>query len=158
MAGWRDVARSVREREGWDNRANRDDSPPIAPIVPIVPANPARTLREWSAALARVDPRNPLHDLPRLRWGRLIADVEWLLEGFGQQAAVDGWSALDLFGVLPGRDGWGGIADRLCASRSLLMTADRASWRRVTSGSSESYARAAGSMPLLVPMWEAERV
>lgn len=157
MSGWRDVARSVREQEGWDNRDDRDKMPgsePIGAIVPNVPANPARTFREWSAALARLDLKSPLHGLTRSRWGHLVDDADWLLEHFGQQAAREGWSALDLFGVLPGRDAWGGIADRLRSSRSLVMSADRAAWRRVINGAPETYARGMGELVKHVLLWE----
>ena len=159
MAGWRDVARSVREQEGWDNRDDRDKLPcsePIGAIVPKVPANPARTFREWSAALARLDLKSPMHGLPVGRWGVLVEDADWLLEHFGPQAAADGWSAADLFSVLPGRDGWGGIADRLRGSRSLVMSADRAAWRHVANGEPETYARGMGDLVKQVPLWSAE--
>ena len=91
--------------------------------------------------------------LTRLRWGQLIGDADWLLDNFGEQAARDGWSALDLFGVLPGRDGWGGIADRLSASRSLVMSADRAAWRRVVNGEPETFARGLGETVRMVSLW-----
>ena len=96
----------------------------------------------------------PLHGLGGNRWRGLYNDAEWLLDHFGQQAARDGWSALDLFGVLPGRDAWGGIADRLRSSRSLVMTADLALWRRLITGSPESYARGASEVPQLVALWD----
>ena len=159
MTGWRDVARSVREQEGWHNRDDRHERSQTGanvPIVPNVPANPARSLREWSAALARVDLAAPLPGLPRPRWCQLIDDAKWLLSNFGQQAARDGWSALDLFGVLPGRDGWGGMADRLRASRSLVMGADVARWRRVINGEPESFARGLGGTVPMIALWECE--
>lgn len=156
MASWRDVARSVREQEGGDNRDDRDSSSvssPIVPIVPNVPANPMRTLREWSAALAGLDLKSPLHGLSIGRWGVLVDDAHWLLEHFGQQTAADGWSAADLFSVMHGRDVWGGIADRLCGSRSLVISADRAAWRRVVNNEPETYARGMGELVKHVLLW-----
>lgn len=97
-----------------------------------------------------------MHGLPVGRWGVLVDDADWLLENFGQQAAADGWSAADLFSVMPGRDGCGGIADRLCGSRSLVMSADRAIWRRVVNGEPETFARGLGETVRMVPLWETE--
>jgi hypothetical protein len=57
-----------------------------------------------------MDLARPLPGLDASRSGQLIRDACWLLEHFGRQAACDGWPAADLFGVLPGQDGWGGIA------------------------------------------------
>lgn len=112
--------------------------------------------REWRANLMRLEARRPLHGLARNRWAMLFDDADWLFENFAGQAAREGWSALDLFGVLPGRDAWGGIADRLRSSRSLVMSSDRASWRRVVNGEPESFARGLGETVRMVPLWQTE--
>lgn len=117
-------------------------------------ANPREALAGWRAQLDRLSLATPLHRLAADRWRRLVEDADWLLEHFGNAAARDGWSALDLFGVMPGRDAWGGIADRLRASRSLVMSPDIARWRRVINGEPESFARGGGEFPRLVAMWE----
>lgn len=111
--------------------------------------------REWRAHLMRLDPTKPLHGLSRARWGELVDDADWLFETHALRAAGDGFSVFDLFGVMPGRDGWGGVADRLRASRSLVMSADVAKWRRVINGEPESFARGLGETVRMVPIWEA---
>lgn len=120
------------------------------------PNNSSQTLKDWRSSLHRVSLDRAHHGLARARWGQLIDDADWLLEHFGQQVAGDGWSALDLFGVLPGRDAWGGIADRLRSSRSLVMATDRAMWRRVVNGAPESFARGLGETVRMVPLWQTE--
>ena len=114
----------------------------------------ASLCREWRAELIRLDPLAPRHGLAVGRWGTLLGDADWLLDHFGNQAGRDGWSALDLFGVIPGRDGWGGLADRLRASRSLVMGADVARWRRVINGEPESFARGLGGTAQMIALWE----
>ena len=116
--------------------------------------NPRQTFDSWRSSLEPLDWDVPLHGLSSTRWERLLTDAEWLLSNFGQQAARDGWSDLDLFGVLPGRDGWGGIAERLRASRSLVMGADVARWRRVINGEPESFARGLGGTAQMIALWE----
>ena len=116
--------------------------------------SPIAMVKEWRGNLARLDVVQPGHRLERGRWGQLLADADWLLDNFSEQASRDGWSALDLFGVLPGRDGWGGIADRLCASRSLVMGGAVTRWRRVINGEPESFARGLGSTVPMIALWE----
>lgn len=107
--------------------------------------SPTALLNEWDRALASVDPHKPPDAYRPGRWLTLVDDACWLFDHFAAQAARDGWSTADLFGVLPGRDAWGGIADRLRGSRSLMMTADRACWRRVINDAPEQFNR--GSCP-----------
>ena len=114
----------------------------------------AARCREWRAYLMRLHPTKPLHGLSRARWCGLLDDADWLFENYALRAATDGWSACDLFGVLPGRDAWGGIADRFRASRSSMRTADVARWRRVVNGEPESFARGLGDTVQMVPLWE----
>jgi len=125
--------------------------------VPSVGAltKPHEAFPAWRAQLLRLSGDTPLHGLERSRWWQVLDDARWLLDHFGQSAARDGWSALDLFGVLQGRDAWGGIADRLRASRSLVMTADVARWRRIINGEAESFARGMGETVRMVPIWDA---
>jgi hypothetical protein len=94
-----------------------------------------------------------MQGLAPLRWRQLIEDADWLLVNFGQQALRDGWSVGELFGRWPDKDGWGGLADRLRGARSLKMTADRAHWRRMFSGSPDQLNRT--TYPDLQPLWEA---
>lgn len=113
----------------------------------------AARCREWRAYLMRLSPTKPFHGLGQTRWACLLDEADWLFENYAGQAARDGWSSLDLFGVLPGRDGCGGIADRLRGSRSLMMSSDVARWRRVVNGEPESFARGLGATVEMVPLW-----
>jgi len=99
------------------------------PNVP--PVDPATALREWHARLSGLDPLAPPAEFDAGRWGQLVDDACWLYQGFASRAVRDGWSALDLFGVLPARPGWGGLVDRLRSSRDLKMTGERAVWTRL---------------------------
>lgn len=162
--GWRELA---KDTQGAGHvRHNRHDSPsdgPNVPIVPIVPGSPpldpVRALKRCQGELAALDPAAPLHGLDAGRWRQLLADAGWLLDQFAGQAFRDGWSVPDLFGLwrLPNchdvvtKDAWGGIADRLQGSRSLVMGSDRARWRRMFTGEPDQFAR--GTYPDLKPLW-----
>jgi hypothetical protein len=151
MSSWRKLADELREdHESGDKRDDRDDS-----SVGAAPFDPLALARGWRGNLARLAVTEPLHGVDARRWRQLLDDADWLLEHFGRQAACDGWPAADLFGVLPGRDGWGGVADRLQGSRSLVMSADRASWRRMLTGTPDGFARGGSAMPRLVVLWGA---
>src|SRR5687768_11072486 len=127
---WRQYAERVRrENDTGDNRDDRDKSPPIGPNDPIgPPLDPVRAMKLWRTSLASVDPRQPPAGFEPKRWAQICDDAGFILHGFAEQAARDGWSAGEMFGLLLGHDGWGGIVSRLRGSRSLVMTADRASW------------------------------
>ncbi len=111
----------------------------------------AARCREWRAHLARLDPCRPPEGWPMTRWQQLYDDAIWLMNGFGEKAARDGYSSADVFGLWPDKPHWGGIADRLRGSRSLILTADRAHWR--SWGEVQRYNR--GSYHDLRPFWEA---
>lgn len=115
---------------------------------------PGEALATWRACLAHLQEDKPCHGLGGQRWRQLLDDADWLFEQFAAVAATDGWPAPDLFGVLPGHDGWGGIVDRLRGSRSLVMTTDIARWRRCYTGTPDSFARGASIMPRLVLLWD----
>lgn len=123
----------------------------IVPIVPIVPPSPEQALRSWRLGLSALDPAAPLNGYSAGAWATLCEDAIWLFEAFGRQAARDAWSTADLFGHLPGKPAWGGIADRLRGSRSLVLDGDRVHWR--ARGVIERFNR--GSYPNLVAIWEA---
>ncbi|MFZ1742503.1 MAG: hypothetical protein WAT93_06590 [Pontixanthobacter sp.] len=57
-------------------------------------------------------------------------DESRLYENYASRAVRNGWSAHDLFGVLPWHPGWGGLCDRLQGARNLKMDRDRALWSR----------------------------
>lgn len=113
-------------------------------------ANPQSVLRTWQNGLNSLDPRVPLHGIAKQRWHNLYDDAVWLAENFAVQAARDGWSTADLFGLWPDKAHYGGLADRLRGSRSLVMTADRACWR--SWGRVEQFKR--GAYMKLRPFWD----
>ncbi len=63
-------------------------------------------------------------------WQQACDDACWIYENFASRAVRDGWSAHDLFGVLPWHLGWGGLCDRLAGARNLKMEGERAAWSR----------------------------
>lgn len=113
------------------------------------------TQREWRAHLEKLDGFQPLGGIDRRRWWHLYEDACWLFNEFGEPAARDGWSGLDLFGVLPCQPGWGGLADRLRGARNLKLADGRARW---THGGRPDQWNRGSSLPLigsgLVLMWE----
>lgn len=65
---------------------------------------------------------------------------------------------VDLFGVLPGKWGWGGLCDRLKGARNLKMDADLAVWS--VFGVRETFCRGGGDDLVavgLVSIWEVRR-
>ena len=105
---------------------------------------------DWLNELAHLDPCRPAKGFASRRWQDLYDDAVWIVENHGTFAARHGWSVADLFGLWPDKPYWGGIADRLRGSRSLVMDGDRASWRLF--GVPERYAR--GTYPSLMPFWK----
>lgn len=129
----------------WLDMAKREETPPRADSVfsAVSPAqrpndtkdtngtlrfSPAQRLREWHAKL------EPLAELPApdgidpARWRELVCDSWWVYERFCSQAVRDGWSALDLFGVLPWKPSLGGLVARLGGARNLKMAGQKAVW------------------------------
>jgi hypothetical protein len=104
--------------------------------------------------LCKVDEFTPPPGWTLNQWLKTLDASYWLYENIASQAARDGWSALDLFGVLPQKPGWGGLADRLGDARNLKMAAERASWSGA--GVRQSFARGAGedlAASGCVPAW-----
>ena len=62
------------------------------------------------------------------RWQTLYDTSVWFLDKHATQAARDGWTTGDIFGIEPRMERWGGLIDRLGECRGLLMDADRARW------------------------------
>jgi hypothetical protein len=160
MSNWRALADEALNNNDGGNTSNaRNASCPSVPNVPSVPPlDPRRALKLWWGGLRRIHPRQPPDGFSLKRWESLWYDAEYILENFGEQAARDGWSTADLFGIYPGHPHCGGIADRLRGQRSLVFTADRACWRRL--GVVEKFSRGSypdGLAPHLKPFWEAAR-
>lgn len=135
MSRWRELATTLRENGGGDERDIRDDSPLSSPIVPNVPivlgvsSRPTDGPSVWAAQLNALDLRQPPTRFAAERWSVLVEDARWLAFTHGQAAAALGWCASDLFGVDPTLDGWGGLADRLHGARALTFTENVAHWR-----------------------------
>ena len=77
----------------------------------------------------------------------------WFLDKHATQAARDGWSPGDIFGIEFRMERWGGLIDRLGECRGLLMDADRASWPSSFYGA-RTYRRGCGTG--LQPLWNVE--
>ena len=156
MSNWRALAdEALNKADGQNTRNTRNDSSETGPSVPTVPSvpplDPVRALRAWKQGLATADACKPPDGWSTSRWQTLYDDAAWLMAKFGENAARDGWSTADLFGLWPDKPGWGGVADRIRGSRSLLLTAERACWRRF--GVIEQMNR--GAYPDLRPFWQA---
>lgn len=91
-------------------------------------ANPSALLRDWHRHLSALDERQPPAHFDPARWWQMVEDACWVYENFAGQAVRDGWSALDLFGVLPFDVTLGGLVPRLAGARNLKMDRDRAIW------------------------------
>lgn len=86
------------------------------------------TLRHWHGRLRALDPYGPPEGFTLNCWVTLVDDAHWLYENFCSQAVRDGWSALDLFGVLPHAVEYGGLVARLRGVRNLKMEGPKAVW------------------------------
>ena len=128
MSKWRALAdEALREKDTRDNRDERGASVPSVSSVSSL--DPASVLREWCAQLARLDPCQPPNGFTMARWHALCDDAWWISENFGLQLAREGWSALDIFGVLPWRPNGGVLLDRLQGARNLKLDGEgRAFW------------------------------
>lgn len=144
-----------------ESRANSADSAKSTPngtndtigTGAAMPTNPLLALHSWEKALLALDPCEPRPGFTIGRWQTLWDSSAWWLGNFGKQAALDGWSTGDLFGVLPQVAGGGGLIDRLGNHRGLVMTAEEARWRYLGEVP-QLYRR--GSWPDLQPFWSVE--
>jgi hypothetical protein len=75
-----------------------------------------------------LDPYAPPRAVDGARWQDLRDDSWWIYENFASQAVRDGWSALDLFGLLPWDNKLGGLVARLRGARNLKMAGPKATW------------------------------
>ena len=165
MSGWRQFAESIRQNDGAGTIGTKGTKPPaeapFVPYVPIVPkamSNPASLLRKWHSQLVMLDDCLAPSGFQLGWWQQACDDARWVYEGFASRAVQDGWSAHDLFSVLPWRHGWGGLCDRLRGARNLKMDRDRAVWSHV--GGKDSMCRGAGDDLVkagLVLIWDIGR-
>jgi hypothetical protein len=163
MSGWRQFAEIVRQGEGAGTMGTKGTKPtseaPFVPFVPIVPKalpfNPASLLREWHGHLVAIDDCHAPAGYSIMWWQQACDDARWIYENFAARAVRDGWSAHDMFGILPWRLGWGGICDRLRGARNLKMDGDRAVWSNC--GIHDQFVRGAGDDLVgsgLIPIWK----
>lgn len=119
----------------------------------VAPRMAKARARLWQANVAHLDPRKPLYGYgPRL-WFNLVEASLWWEEHFAGRAALDGWQTGDVFGLIAGETGNGGLIDRIGTSRSLVMEGGRARWRSF--GVPMKFN--AGSYIHLPPFWEVQQ-
>jgi hypothetical protein len=88
-------------------------------------------LSDWHRQLTVLDVYEPPEGFDQRRWGTLVDDCCWLYATHASRLVRDGWSAADLFAVIPSQRGWGGLADRLLGARNVLFDdASKAHWTR----------------------------
>ena len=95
---------------------------------------PSAILRDWHEHLSTLDDLDPPTGYDLNWWTQAVRDACWIYENFASGAVRAGWSAHDLFGILPWHPGWGGLCDRLRGARNLKMEVDGrkavwSSWR-----------------------------
>jgi hypothetical protein len=157
MSKWRAMADDALHgrdtRDKWDNSS--PDSAKTGPSVSSVPSVPAplTLLRSWCSAIEALDPCEPRPGFTMSRWQRLYDASVWWIEGFGRQAALDGWGTSDIFGLVRQMPDYGGLIDQLGDDRGLVMTADEARWRW-RGIRPQVYRR--GAWPNLEPFWSVE--
>ena len=88
------------------------------------------------------------------RWQTLYDCSFWLLENHGRQLARDGWTTSDVFGVLPQKERWGGLVDRLGDCRDLTLDPECARWASSIYGEREFHR---GTWPDLEAWWEVRK-
>ncbi len=136
MSGWRQFAESIRQDDSSGTKGNKGtklpgEAPfvPIVPIVPeVLPRDPVSVLREWHGHLVAIDDCHARAGFSIMWWQQACDDAHWIYENFASRAVRDGWSAHDLFGVLPSYPGWGGLCDRIKGARNLKMAGPKAIW------------------------------
>lgn len=135
MSRWRELARRLKDSDGANGLPASPS--PIVPIVPIVTATVSHSTplasgdpAAWLIALSSLDASRPPAGIAPGWWRTVLADARWIACYHADAAAAFGWSASDLFGILPDRGpGHGGVADRLDGARRLAFTARVAHWQ-----------------------------
>lgn len=87
------------------------------------------TLRHWHGRLRALDPLAPPEGFTMGRWQDLCDDSWWLYETWASQLVREGWSAQDVFGVVPLLPTGGVLLDRLRGARNVKLDGEgRAFW------------------------------
>lgn len=135
MNDWRAFAEQAMRDEASGTIGTKGTIPPddpafvpIVPNVPCPPRNPSAVLREWHSKLEPLACVPAPDGLERERWCELVGDAWWVYERFGSQLVRQSWSALDVFGIVPGETHLGGIIARLYGSRNLKLEGIQAVW------------------------------
>lgn len=151
LAGLAGLAEDLSKAE--DEESSKQSTKP-AKVAKDAPAS----LRSWHRHLSALDDCAAPLGFSLNRWQLLCDDACWIYENFASVAVRNGWSANDLFGVLPWHRGWGGLCDRLDGARNLKMDDCRAAWSHF--GVRDWTCPGAGDdlVPSgLVPIWEIGR-
>jgi hypothetical protein len=158
MSNWRAVVDEALQPENTRNirNASSDSAPSVASVPSVLPLDPRATLRDWHRHLSALDFDTAPEGSTLNRWRQLVEDAEYIYTGFGSQLVREGWSVLDVFGVLPWREGGGVLLDRLQGARNLKLDGEgRAFWTRfgVTFSTSRGMGDALASSGLRL-VWE----
>lgn len=106
------------------------------------------TPRDWPHVLADMDACLPIEGYDPERWKQVLEDARWFAGKHGMAASALGWTASDLFGF-DGRDGWGGVVDRLEGARRIILSDTVARWKN---DDCEGWLWRA-SLPQRAPIW-----
>lgn len=122
---WMEIRQGIARRRAHEARY-RHKSSETAPIVPNVPvhvsdASARATLWKWHRRLLALDFDTAPEGFELQRWRQLCDDPWWLNENFASQLVRKGWSAHDIFGVLPWRPDDGVLLDRPQGARDLQL-------------------------------------
>jgi hypothetical protein len=130
--GYLDELRSISEK-GTGELPTKPTKPGSVSLVSASPGrfqkDYARLLKLWHGKLTALD---HLTSPPHWSLGRWLDTVDaslWLYETFAAQLVREGWTAADLFGVLPAYPGEGGLADRMGTARNLKLLDGVAHWK-----------------------------
>lgn len=98
-----------------------------------IPENYAKALLgDWHRHLSALDPYDAPDGFTLNCWAVLVHDCWWLYETHASRLVRDGWTAMDLFTVIPSQRGWGGLADRIQGARNVLLDdLAQAHWTRL---------------------------
>jgi hypothetical protein len=152
------VATVARARADFEISISVDGPATVATTATKPARNPSIILRDWHSHLAPMNADAAPAGFTRQRWRELHGDSWWIYENYASRAVRDGWSALDLFGVLPSRPGWGGLCDRLQGARNLKMAGPKAIWSNGTVPDSLCIGAGEALAPSgLVPIWALQR-
>jgi len=86
--------------------------------------------RAWAEHIKGLRPNIPLAGIPLSRWRTYCEDSGWLVDCHGHELAAAGFTLEDLFEIIPGQPGTGGLVEMLRGARSISIREGRASFCR----------------------------